>query len=210
MKPILTPLIFFVIALLSTTQPGRAQIAEFTTELSEEHTTQLFDLLGITVAELPIKMDEGSYFVDLILDEYKNGELIRTEQFYSEENISDLRNSGIVGYLPKADTTGSTINIYTNRQSDTLEVFKAKYGLASWKRELTMDPNEDYHWKTFLDKEIAPETKTPVLSLFTIWDQKAGNGVIRRACLPNLPPEELGKILSHYYVFSIKLMPQLP
>ena len=205
-------LYFFVIVILLlclSAQKSYSQIAELKTNLTEQDTKEVLDLLGITVAELPLKVQKGDYFVDFYLDEYRGEELISSQQFLNKKTLEQFGNFAISSFLPKVNDSTSHLSIYSVRKNDSLEVFKVKSEKVSWKKELKIDSNEDYEWKTFLDKEVKPEVKIPILSLFSIWDQEIANSTVRRACLPNLPPDELGKILSHYYVFSVKLVSEV-
>ncbi len=205
-KNYLLSIITFVLFLCFSTQESFAQIAKINSNLTEQDTQQVLELLGITVADLPMKVKKGSYYIDFFIDEYEGKNLIESKQFFNSKTLEEFENFAIASFLPKVSDTTSHLKVYSARKNDSLEVFKVKAGKISWIKKLQIDPNEDYKWKTFLDKEIKTETKIPVLSLFTIWDQNVGNSIVRRACLPNLPPEELGEVLSHYFVFSIKLV----
>ncbi|NGP88452.1 hypothetical protein [Fodinibius halophilus] len=87
-----------------------------------------------------------------------------------------------------------------------LRTFFKKGSITEIKKAL--NPRREYTWKSFLNSDIKAGVKIPILSLFTVWDQKLGNNMVRRACLPN-PPKELGEILSHYYILSVKLVSTL-
>ena len=123
----------FLVLIASKSPVTQAQIVNMTPEISNEDITEIFGLMGLSTFKLPIPQQKSPLFINFVLEEYKDSELIYTETFISQERYNELSSFGLTNYLPKTTDSTVTISFYSHI-NDTSSTLKLDAGVVNWKK----------------------------------------------------------------------------